>query len=170
MLQARRAGLPDVPAIIKILDGVVMERASLDTMRRSEEEIRGWFSARHPVAVVADGDAVVAFAVAEPHKIRGLVGRVSEVSVFVGKTHRRQGAGRLAMAEVMAAARVMGCWKFVAYALAENRPARGLLAALDFREAGVLEKHLQIDSVWRDVVLCERLLMTSRRSNPIIKE
>jgi phosphinothricin acetyltransferase len=33
-----------------------------------------------------------------------------------------------------------------------------LVAALGFREVGVYEKHGQMDGVWRDVVIVEKLL------------
>ena len=33
-----------------------------------------------------------------------------------------------------------------------------LLCRLGFREVGVYEKHAQLDGVWRDVVIVERLL------------
>ena len=36
--------------------------------------------------------------------------------------------------------------------------SRALLRALGFREVGVYERHGQLDGVWRDVVIVERLL------------
>jgi phosphinothricin acetyltransferase len=170
VLQARRAAPNDSPEIAKIHEEVVRERISLDTTPLGEPAVREWLAARIPVAVVTDGPRVVAFAVAEPHRIRGGGGaRVGELGVFVSKAFRRRGAGRLAVAEIIGASRVMGGWKLVAHALADNAPARALLTALDFRHVGMLEKHAHIESLWRDVAVYERLLMTARKSSGEIK-
>ena len=41
---------------------------------------------------------------------------------------------------------------------ADNTASRALLRSTGFREVGVYEKHAQLDGVWRDVVIVERLL------------
>ncbi len=51
-----------------------------------------------------------------------------------------------------------GLWKLVSRVFVENAPSRALLRTLGFREVGVYEKHAQLDGVWRDVVIVERLL------------
>ena len=40
---------------------------------------------------------------------------------------------------------------------------RRLMASLGFREVGTYEKHAQLDGVWRDVVIVERLLPENQR-------
>jgi L-amino acid N-acyltransferase YncA len=40
----------------------------------------------------------------------------------------------------------------------DNSASRRLVAALGFREVGIYEKHGQLDGVWRDVVIVEKLL------------
>jgi L-amino acid N-acyltransferase YncA len=170
VLQARRATANDAPEIARIHDEVVRERVTLDTAPVGEGVVREWIAARHPVAVVLDGPRIIGFAVSEPHRIRSSGGaRVGELGVYVSKAFRRRGAGRLAVAEIIGAGRVMGGWKLLAHALADNAPARALLAALDFRHVGMFEKHVQIDSLWRDVAVYERLLMTARKSSGDIR-
>ena len=39
----------------------------------------------------------------------------------------------------------------------ENAASRAPLRSEGFREVGVYEKHAQLDGVWRDVVIVERL-------------
>ncbi len=169
MLQARRATANDAAEIARIHDEVVRERLTLDTTPINEGVVREWIAARIPVAVVLDGTRIVAFSVSEPHRIRSGGARVGELGVFVSKPFRRRGAGRLAVAELIGAGRVMGGWKLIAHALADNAPARALLTALDFRHVGIFEKHVQIDSLWRDIAVYERLLMTARKSSGDIK-
>ena len=45
----------------------------------------------------------------------------------------------------------------------ENTASRALCARFGFREVGVYEKHAQLDGVWRDVVIVERLLGPASR-------
>ena len=51
-----------------------------------------------------------------------------------------------------------GFWKLVSRVFVENSASRALLKAVGFREVGTYEKHGQLDGVWRDVVIVERLL------------
>ena len=51
-----------------------------------------------------------------------------------------------------------GFWKLVSRVFVENDASRKLLRSLGFREVGIYEKHGQLDGVWRDVVIVERLL------------
>jgi L-amino acid N-acyltransferase YncA len=64
----------------------------------------------------------------------------------------------MAMEALFTAARAAGFWKLVSRVFVENVASRGLLSALGFREVGVYERHGQLDGVWRDVVIVEKLL------------
>jgi phosphinothricin acetyltransferase len=43
----------------------------------------------------------------------------------------------------------------------ENVVSRRLMQRLGFREVGIYEKHGQLDGVWRDVVIVEKLFATN---------
>ena len=51
-----------------------------------------------------------------------------------------------------------GFWKLVSRVFTDNTASRRLIGSLGFREVGVYEKHGQLDGVWRDVVIVERLI------------
>jgi L-amino acid N-acyltransferase YncA len=51
-----------------------------------------------------------------------------------------------------------GFWKLVSRIFADNTAVRSLNRAMDVREVGVYEKHGQLDGVWRDVIIVERLI------------
>jgi L-amino acid N-acyltransferase YncA len=51
-----------------------------------------------------------------------------------------------------------GFWKLVSRVFVENAASRALLRSLGERSVGVYEKHAQLDGVWRDVVIVERIL------------
>jgi L-amino acid N-acyltransferase YncA len=76
----------------------------------------------------------------------------------VDRACRRQGAGRLALTSLIAAAAAAGFWKLVSRIFVENTASRRLVATLGFREVGIYQKHGQLDGVWRDVVIVEKLL------------
>jgi L-amino acid N-acyltransferase YncA len=50
-----------------------------------------------------------------------------------------------------------GFWKLVSRIFVENAASRQLMQRLGFREVGIYEKHGQLDGVWRDVVIVEKL-------------
>ena len=73
-------------------------------------------------------------------------------------TARGQGAGRLALEALFAAATDAGYWKLVSRIFVENAASRALMRRVGFREVGIYERHAQLDGVWRDVVIVEKLL------------
>jgi phosphinothricin acetyltransferase len=109
------------------------------------------------VVVELDGQ-VIAFAATSSYRPRDCYAGVAEFSVYVARNHRGKSAGRIAMEALMNAAREAGCWKLVSRVFPENRASLGLLGKLGFREVGIYKKHGQLDGVWRDVVIVERLL------------
>jgi phosphinothricin acetyltransferase len=76
----------------------------------------------------------------------------------VAREQRGHGLGRLAMQALLAEAEAAGFWKLVSRVFVENAASRALLGSLGFREVGIYEKHGQLDGVWRDVVIVERLI------------
>ncbi|MGO4884221.1 MAG: N-acetyltransferase family protein [Bryobacteraceae bacterium] len=112
----------------------------------------------HPVLVVEEQGAVIAFAAAFQYRPRECYAGIAEASVYVDRAFRRHGAGRLALEALIAAAAAAGFWKLVSRIFIENHASRRLVASLGFREVGIYEKHGQLDGVWRDVVIVEKLL------------
>ena len=118
-----------------------------------------WFDGRHPIVVVGGADdAIVAFASTSSYRSRPCYAGVAEFSVYVARSARGRGAGRVAMNAILDAARAAGFWKLVSRVFVENAASRRLLANVGFREVGIYQKHAQLDGVWRDVVIVERLI------------
>ena len=61
------------------------------------------------------------------------------------------------LALIEAAARA-GYSKLLSRVFIENMASRRLLQGLGFREVGIYHRHGQLDGIWRDVVIVERLL------------
>ena len=158
-LHARRATPADAPMIALIYNEGIADRvATFETSPRSAEDVRAWFDGAHPIMVVEDAQAIVAFASTSTYRPRACYAGIAEFSVYVARAQRGHGAGRLAMQALIAAAEQSGLWKLLSRVFVENAASRSLLLSLGFREVGIYEKHGQLDGIWRDVVIVERLI------------
>jgi phosphinothricin acetyltransferase len=159
-MKARDATVADAPAIARIYNEGIDDRvATFETRHRTADDVVQWLDGRHPVVVVEDdGGDVIAFAATSTYRPRDCYAGIAEFSVYASRAARGRGAGRMAMEALFSAARDAGFWKLVSRVFVENTASRALLRATGFREVGVYEKHGQLDGVWRDVVIVEKLL------------
>jgi phosphinothricin acetyltransferase len=158
-MQARAATPADAAAIARIYNQGIADRlATFETRPRTAADIAGWFDGVHLVVVVEADSEVVAWAATSLYRARACYVGIAEFSVYVDRAQRGRGAGRTAMAALLAAAEAAGFWKLVSRVFVENTASRALLQAVGFREVGIYEKHGQLDGVWRDVVIVERLI------------
>ena len=159
-MKTRGAAVADASAIARIYNEGIDDRvATFETRHRSAEDVVQWLDGRHPVVVVEDDDGeVIAFAATSTYRPRDCYAGIAEFSVYASRAVRGRGAGRMAMEALFAAARSAGFWKLVSRVFVENTASRGLLRAVGFREVGVYERHGQLDGVWRDVVIVEKML------------
>jgi L-amino acid N-acyltransferase YncA len=161
---ARNATPADAAAIASIYnEGIADRTATFETRPRSGADIEAWFDGSHPVvvierAVIERAGEVVAFAATSTYRPRDCYSGVAEFSVYVARAARGSGAARKAMEFLMREAAVAGFWKLVSRVFPENRASLKLLASLGFREVGTYHRHGQLDGVWRDVVIVEKLL------------
>ena len=162
-MRARPATTADAAAIARIYnDGIDDRVATFETRHRSAEDVERWFDGRHPIVVVEDDEAgVLAFASTSDYRPRDCYAGIAEFSVYAARQARGRGAGRMAMTALIDAARAAGFWKLVSRVFPENAASLGLLRSVGFREVGRYERHAQLDGVWRDVVIVERLLGAS---------
>jgi phosphinothricin acetyltransferase len=107
---------------------------------------------------VEDEGATLAFASTSMYRPRQCYAGIAEFSVYVARQARGRGAGRMAMNALIETARASGFWKLLSRVFVENEASRSLLRSVGFREVGVYRRHAQLDGVWRDVVIVERLL------------
>jgi len=160
MLIARPASREDAAAVTEIYNQGIEDRiATFETEPRSPADIESWFdTARAFVAVCDPSREVVGYAVAHPYADRDCYRGIGAFSVYVRRSHRGRGVGRIAMAALVETSRAAGLWKLVSRIFPENRASLSLMARMGFKEIGVYAKHGKLDGVWKDCVIVERLI------------
>ena len=157
---ARLATQDDAAAIARIYNEGIDDRvATFETRHRAAEDIAAWFGTRYPVVVVEDHGDVVGFASTSTYRPRECYDGIAEYSVYVARSARGRGVGRVALSALFEAAREAGFWKLVSRIFPENTTSLRLMKTLGFREVGTYYKHGKLDGQWRDVVIVEKLLI-----------
>ena len=158
--KARPATPDDSVEISRIYNAGIEDRVgTFETRPRSSADVRVWFDGRHPIVVVEDDrGGIVAFAATSMYRTRACYDGIAEFSVYVDRSRRGNGAGRIAMEAIIDAARGAGYWKLVSRVFVENVASRALLGKVGFREVGIYQRHARLDGKWRDVVIVERLI------------
>ena len=157
-MRVRLATRADAAAIATIYNQGIEDRVgTFETDLRTEAMVASWFDDIHPIVVVEQEGDIIAYASTSSYRARPCYAGVAEFSVYVLLNFRGNGAGRLAMTGLCQESERTGFWKLVSRVFVENAASRKLLRSLEFREVGIYEKHGQLDGVWRDVVIVERL-------------
>ena len=158
-LAARPATPADAERIAQIYNEGIEDRVgTFETRPRTADDVRAWFDGRHPIVIVEEDGAIIAFASTSSYRARDAYAGVAEFSVYVARLGRGKGAGTAAMRALIDAVKPAGIWKLVSRIFIENTASRRLMASMGFREVGVYEKHGKLDGRWRDVVIVERLI------------
>jgi L-amino acid N-acyltransferase YncA len=159
-IAVRPATRDDAGAIARIYnDGIRGRGATFETRERTEEDIARWFDdSRFPVLVAVTGGAVVGWAAASTYRARECYAGIAEYSIYVATSHHGRGIGNALMPELLAALERGGFWKVLSRLFPENTASRALCARHGFREVGIYARHGQLDGVWRDTLIVERLL------------
>ena len=159
---ARMARAEDAAAIAAIYNQGIEDRvATFETKPRTSADIKTLLLDRlpaYPAVVVESGERAVGFAWTAPYSSRPCYVGIGEFSVYVDRDARGIGAGRVALAELIAECERRGFWKLTSRVFPDNRASLRLCKALGFREVGIYERHARLDGVWKDVVVVERLL------------
>ena len=162
MTIARLAVPGDADVIARIYNQGIEERlATFETEPRTVAQIAAQLADkgdRFPTVVVERGGAVIAWATAGPYRSRPAYAGVAEHSVYVERTARGSGAGRVALDALCREYAARGFWKLVSRIFPENAPSLALHERAGFRVVGVYHRHGKLGAEWRDCVIVEKLL------------
>lgn len=160
----RAAAMADADAVAAIYnEGIRGRGATFETVERTPDDVRAWLDApdaeRHPFLVAESANGtVVGWVRASSYRPRACYAGIAEFSVYVAEAARGRRVGDILMSAFIPACERAGLTKLVSRIFPENSASRALCARHGFREVGTYERHAQLDGVWRDVVIVERLL------------
>ena len=161
-LRPRLAVADDAASIATIYNEGIDDRiATFETEHRTVEQIAATLARkadRYPTIVVERAAEIIAWAGAGAYRERPAYAGVAEHSVYVARAARGMGGGRVALEALCGVYAARGFWKLCSRILSENTASIALHERCGFRVVGVYRRHAQLDGVWRDCVIVERLL------------
>ena len=158
-ITTRLAAQADAEAIARIYNQGIEDRiATFETRPRTAEDVAGWFDGVHPVVVAEEDGRMVGFASTSSYRPRECYAKIAEFSVYVARDHRGRGVGRRALEALIEESAKAGLHKLVSRIFPENVASRAACRAAGFREVGVYTAHGQLEGVWKDCVVVERLV------------
>ena len=159
----RLASADDAEQICRIYNQGIEDRvATLEVELRTPDERRQWLqsrSPRHPV-IVAEHEAgeIAGWASLNVFNPREAYRFVADISVYVERSWRGKGAGRVLLEKLVDLGREHGFHKLVLAAFPFNQGGMALYERLGFRPVGIYREQGQLDGKWVDTIVMERLL------------
>jgi L-amino acid N-acyltransferase YncA len=158
-----RVATPDDAMAITAIynEGIADRIATFETEPRTSEQIMAQLREngdRFPTIVAEQDGHVVGWAGAGPYRSRPAYAGVAEHSVYVGRSARGKGAGRVVLEALCRAYAERGFWKIVSRIFPDNTASLVLHERCGFRVVGVYQRHGKLEGQWRDCVIVERLL------------
>ena len=158
----RPATAADADAICRIYNQGIEDRvATLEGELRTPAERRQWLanrSPRHPVIVAETNGEIVGWGSLNVFNPREAYRFVADFSVYVERTWRGRGVGRVLLEKLIELARAHGFHKMVLSAFPFNAHGMALYEKLGFRTVGVYREQGLLDGKWVDTVVMEKLL------------
>ena len=106
----------------------------------------------------AEAGRIVGFASTSPYRPRECYAKIAEFSVYVARGYRGRGVGRLALEALIQEAAAAGLHKLVSRIFPENVASRAACRSVGFREVGIYKAHGELEGVWKDCVIVERVV------------
>ena len=157
-MRVRRAKAADAAAIAEIYNqGIEGRGATFQTQTQGAD----YFDARIAAGVVgvAESDGrIIGATWSSTYDAAPYYSGVREVTVYVDRDARRQGAGRALLGWLADQARDDGAYKLVAKVFATNEASLALFAASGWRVVGTHERHGRLEGEWKDVTVVEQSL------------
>jgi L-amino acid N-acyltransferase YncA len=156
----RPACVEDAGSICAIYNAAIAERGStFETEPRSAADFEVRIGdKRFPLLVGDAGSGVIGWAGLAPYSIRPCYAGIGECSVYVVVDARGRGAGTTLTEALAVAAHRRGFHKLVGKLFTDNVASLHLVERCGFSSVGLHRRHAQLDGVWRDVLVVERLL------------
>jgi len=145
----------DVAAILDIANWAAAHLASNFALQ--PEPLDEWLAAydrtheRYPWLVAREGDRVVGFAKAGPHRARGAYAWTAEMTVYVHPDHHRRGIARALYARLIPTLQAQGYVTLLAGIASPHPPSEKLHEAFGFRRCATFHRMGFKFGRWHDV-------------------
>ncbi len=160
LVHIRTAEPKDALQITQIYNQGIEDRiATFESEARLEQDILEWFNPNYPFLVAERDGLVLGFIRASSYRSRASYAQIAEYSVYVAREAQGQRIGDALMTTFIPILKEKGFSKVLSRIFPENTASLALCAKHGFRVVGVYQKHAQLDGVWRDCVIVERLLV-----------
>lgn len=162
-LSLRTATLADAEVLAEIYNHEVeTSTATFDLVSRSIEEQRAWIAARSGAfsAIVADEPTVgvIGFAALSTYRDRAGYRTTVENSVYVHRSHQRQGVGKILLTQLISLARDSGFHTMIARIDSGSTGSLALHRSLGFVDVGVEREIGRKFGRWLDSVIMQKML------------
>lgn len=159
-ITVRDAVASDAGGICAIYNAALAERGStFETEPRSAEEFeRRIDDTRFPFLIADAEQEVIGWAGLTSYSSRPCYAGIGECSVYVAAEARGRGLGTSLTEGLAGAARSKSFHKLIGKLFTDNAASMRLVERCGFSPVGLHRRHGQLDGVWRDVLVVERLL------------
>jgi phosphinothricin acetyltransferase len=161
-LLIRRAETRDCAEIAHVYHQATQDGlATFENFLLTAEDRERWVQEhtdRLPLLVAELAGKVLGWASLSPYHVRPRVEGIVEMLIYIDRDYRRHGVGRELMRATQAAARAAGHRKMIGRLVASNEAGRTLCRLSGWREVGIHQQHVRIDTRWHDVVIVEYLI------------
>jgi L-amino acid N-acyltransferase YncA len=161
-MEVRRALVSDAEAIRTIYNAEVTgSTVTFDIVPRTLAEQRAWIEEHqgaHPAVVAVEAGAVAGFGSLSPFRERPAYATTVEDSVYVERSWRGKGVGRLVLAELLRLGAHHGFHTVLARIAGDNAASIALHAGQGFRLVGVERQVGRKFGRWIDVTVMQRML------------
>jgi L-amino acid N-acyltransferase YncA len=159
-MKTRPAKLADCTKIAEIYNqGIHGRQATFRTWEANAHEIAGWLeNPKLPLIVAELEGEIVGWAHASSYRTSFYYSGIAEYSIYIHSSAHGRGIGTTLLEAFFTACENVGIWKLVSRIFPENTASRALCRKTGFREVGVYERHAQLDGIWKDVIIVEKLL------------
>lgn len=160
----RIANQSDILFITKLYNEGIEDRiATLETELKTEEYMLDWLNSRsekYKVLLIEDeNNTVHGWASLNVFNSRCCYSGVADISIYISRTMRGKGLGKLLLKSLIQTAKNEGFHKLVLSTFKTNEAGKRLYKSLGFREVGIYEKHGILDGKWIDITIMELILV-----------
>ncbi len=158
----RSATADDLPALRRIHNEGIADKATLDTEPKTDPDMATWWAAhgdRYAVLVAEDrAGSIVGWAALNSYSHRCAYNGVADLSVYVARSARGTGVGSTLLGELEKRAKQHAFHKIVLFTFASNAGGQRLYRKLGYRDVGVFAEQGTLDGNFIDVLAMEKIL------------